>query len=133
MAEKCYVSSSVHCKKVTFLTKKCFLMLFGEPRKFYYFMSTSMTRMFDSNPWLIYGCTTMRKIGGWPRKWVAIPKNRIQNYGYTSHEVFGFHPYLTIQPVGPNGKIVLYCFVHVYKKYQTGVGNRQIRILWNCT
>jgi hypothetical protein len=31
----------------------------------------------------------------------------------------------------PNGKIVLYCFVYVHKKYKTRVGNRQIRILWD--
>jgi hypothetical protein len=37
-----------------------------------------------------------------------------------------FPPYLAIQPIGPNGMIVLYCFVHVHEKYKTWVGNRQI-------
>ena len=36
--------------------------------------------------------------------------------------------YLAIRPVGPNGKIDLYCFVHVHKKYKSRVGDRQIGV-----
>ena len=39
-----------------------------------------------------------------------------------------FFPYLAIRPYGLNGKIVLHCFVQVYKKYKARVGNRQIGV-----
>jgi hypothetical protein len=41
---------------------------------------------------------------------------------------WNFSPYLAIRPVGPNGNIFLYCFLHVHKKYKTRIGNRQIGV-----
>jgi hypothetical protein len=44
----------------------------------------------------------------------------------------GFRPNpfqsLAIRPVGPNGKIDLYCPVHVHKKFKSRVGDRQIGV-----